>query len=131
MATFVYSALESTAEEVVGLCCQGLAGFDAFGSRSRDGAAKFYDEDCILSPCALDSAWHLGTLTLLGSKVFYGATICLYNNDNHWAMTSSLISLAQTFSKSIFFLALLFGYYSALQATLIGTVQHVHLTEEA
>ncbi len=29
MATFVYSALESTAEEVVGLCCQGLAGFDA------------------------------------------------------------------------------------------------------
>ncbi len=69
-ATFVYSALDQRWGKSLPPAARAWRLIDALVSRSRDGAAKFYDEDCIFSLCALDSAWHLGTLTLLGSKVF-------------------------------------------------------------
>ena len=67
MATFVYSALESTAEEVVGLCCQGLAGFDAL----------VLDHAIVLLNFTMkpDSVWYLGALTLLGHTVFYSFSV--------------------------------------------------------
>jgi len=93
LATFVYSALESTAEEVVGLCCQGLAGFDAL---VLDHAVVLLD--FTMKP---DSVFVFGrtdpTRANSFHNPFHGATICLYNNDNHLAITLILVCLTLLF----------------------------------